>query len=297
MFLKFLRRVKWLYVYPYFRDILKDQKLNKELLTKYNLQNVSVSKLKRYKTSDTLFILAAGQSINNLSDSNFQEIENANSIGINGFAHHNFVPTFHSFELENQHNPIALSMFLNTSKNIIRLKEKYSKTAVIFRQHKIIDNELENNFKIISSWGNSYWNIYDQIPGNNIEEYKLYLDNFFKKGLMNKDDFFPNRSSSLSWVISMAYQLKYRRVILCGVDLFGDHFYINSSSLTKEEYEKQKNKIHLTGNKTSKYPVVIQDIIDLWNQKYFKEYGAKLFVSSEYSLLSKILPVYKFKSS
>lgn len=297
MFLKFLRRIKWLYVYPYFRNILKDKKLNKELIAKYQIPNVSVSKLKEYKTSDTLFILAAGQSINNLSESNLLEIKNADSIGINGFANHNFVPTFHSFELENQHNPNALSMFLSTSKNIISLKEKYKETAIIFRQHKIIDKQLEDNFKMITSWGNSYWNVYDQIPGNNLEEYKLYLDNFFKKGLMGKDDFFPNRSSSLSWVISMAYHLKYKKIIFCGVDLFGDHFYNNNSPLSLEEYNKQKNKIHLTGNQIEKYPVVIQDIIKFWKQKYFAEYGAELYVSSEYSLLSKILPTYKFKNS
>lgn len=296
MLLKFFRKVKWLYIYPYFRNVLKDNKINEELIRKYQVKNISVSKLKKYKSSDTLFILAAGQSINNLTDSEFAEIAKADSIGINGFANHSFVPTFHSFELENQNNPIALSMFINTSNNIISKSNKYRNTAIIFRPNRISNVHLENNFKIISSWGNSYWNIYDQIPGNNIQEYKLYLENFFKKGLMEKEDFFPNKSSSLSWIVSMAYHLKYQKIIFCGVDLFGDHFYNNNAPLSKEEYNKQKDKIHLTGNSTGKYPVVVQDIIKLWKENYFKEYGAELYVSSEYSLLAKTLPVFKFNN-
>jgi hypothetical protein len=255
-----------------------------------------VSKLKKYKTSDTLFVLAAGQSINNLSDENFREIADCNSIGVNGFAHHNFVPTFHSFELENQHNPIALQMFIETSKNIIRLKEEYKNTAIIFRQHKIDNKELESNVEQIIELGHSYWNIYDQMPGKSLEEYQYYLKAFKKKGLFDEDDFFPNKSSSLSWVVTMAYQLKYKKIIFCGVDLIGDHFYKNSSSLDEAEFDRQKNKRHLTGNLTQKYPVVIQDLIKFWDTEFFREYGAKVYVSSKYSLLSEILPVYNFKT-
>jgi hypothetical protein len=252
--------------------------------------------LKKFKTSDTLFVLAGGQSINNLTDENFREIAEANSIGVNGFAHHNFVPTFHSFELENQHNPVAIGMFIRTSNNIINLKDEYKKTAIIFRQHKIKNEELEINVRQIMSYGNSYWNVFDQIPGKTLEEYKYYLKAFKKKGLFNKDDFFPNKSSSMSWVISMAYQLQYKKIIFCGVDLIGDHFYNNGAPLTKEEFEKQKSNKHLTGNLTAKYPVIIQDVIKFWNKYFFDKYNAKLYVSSKYSLLSEILSVYKFKN-
>ena len=291
-----LRKFKWLIIYPKTRELWKDTDLNKFLRSNYSIGNVSVSKLKKYKTSDTLFVLAAGQSINNLTDENFREIAECNSIGVNGFAHHNFVPTFHSFELENQHSPTALKMFIETSRNIINLEDEYKKTVIIFRQHKINNEELEVNVKQIMSYGNSYWNVFDQVPGKTLEEYKYYLKAFKKKGLFNKDDFFPNKSSSLSWVISMAYQLQYKKIIFCGVDLIGDHFYNNRAPLTKEEFEKQKNNKHLTGNLTAKYPVIIQDVIKFWNKYFFEKYNAKLYVSSKYSLLSEILSVYKFKN-
>lgn len=295
MIINFLRIVKWVYIYPYFRNFFKDNKLNKELIKKYQIHNISVSKLKKYKSSDTLFILGAGQSINNLSDDNFLEIKKADSIGINGFANHKFVPTFHSFELENQHNSTSLNMFIDTSNNIINLRKEYKNTAIVFRQNKIINTKLENNIKQIFSFGNSYWNVYDQIPGNSIEEYKKYLKHFKTKGLFENNDFFPNKSSSLSWVISMAYQLKYKKIIFCGVDLIGDHFYNNNSPLDELEFNKQKAKRHLTGNITKQYPVVIQDIIKFWNEYFFSDYKAELYVSSKFSLLSEILPVYKFK--
>lgn len=291
-----LRKIKWLYIYPLSRSKKNNTELNKYLRSRYGIGNVSVSKLKTYKTSDTLFILAAGQSINNIEESHFKEISKCDSIGVNGFAHHNFVPTFHSFELENQHSPIALEMFLETSKNIIRLKEEYKNTAIIFRQHKIDNKELESNVEQIMGLGHSYWNIHDQMPGKSLEEYQYYLKAFKKKGLFNEDDFFPNKSSSMSWVVSMAYQLKYKKIIFCGVDLVGDHFYKNNSPLDEAEFDRQKNKRHLTGNLTQKYPVVIQDLIKFWDNEFFRVYDAKVYVSSKYSLLSEILPVYNFKS-
>jgi len=292
----YLRRLKWEYVYPYARRFTKNNKLNKYLISKYNIENVSVTQLKKYKTCDTLFVLGAGQSINNLTDENFHEIEKYDSIGVNGFAYHNFVPKFHSFELENQHNPLALGMFIGTSNNIINLQEKYKKTAIIFRQYKIKNEELESNVKRIIGFGNAYWNVYDQMPGNSLEEYENYLKIYKKKGLFDHNDFFPNKSSSMSWVISMAYQLKYKEIVFCGVDLLGDHFYNNPEPLTMTEYNKQKNKIHLTGNRTEKYSIILQDVLKFWNNYFFQAYDAKLYVSSKFSLLSKILPVYKFKN-
>lgn len=292
--IEILRYLKWYFIYPNFRYLFRNNRLNKFLRSKYRISNISVSKLYEYKSSDTLFILAAGQSINNLTNECFDEISNSDSIGINGFAYHTFVPRYFSFELENQQNPDTLKMFLDTSNNIIKLKDKYKKTAIIFRQNTFSDTSLEKNFKEIISWGNSFWNVFDAIPGNNLLEYKKYLNHYFELGLLDKDDFFPNKSSSLSWVISFAYQLKYKNIVFCGVDLFGDYFYLNEKPLSPEEFLIQKDKIHLTGDSNINGKVTIQDIVTVWNNDYFHKYGAQMFVSSEFSMLSNQLPVYKF---
>ena len=289
----FFSKLKWIYIHPIFRRKLIVKRLKYFHLEKYALPFITVSGLKRYKTSDTLFILAAGQTINNLSKEDFDVICNHDSIGINGFAYHNFVPTYHSFELENQHSNVALEMFIGTSRNIIAHKEKYGKTAIVFRPNFISCDELDANLREIMCFGNSYWSTYDHIPGDTIESYGWYLKKAYQNGLFEKDDFFPNKSSSLSWVISVAYQLRYEKIVICGVDLVGDHFYNNPSPVTWESYSERKNSKHLTGDRT-KSGVVVQDLLKHWKDEYFANYGAKLFVSSKFSLLSDFLPVYKF---
>lgn len=292
VFYLILRKIKWMIIFPILRKKIRKNKLNQLLLKEFGGKNINTETLLKYKKSDTLFILASGQSINNLSSANFDIIKKHDSIGINGFAYHSFVPTFHSFELENQHMPNALKMFKETSRNIIRKIEEYRNTAIIFRQHKVIDSELKEFVKKIVYYKNMYWNVYDVIPGNTIEEYASYLRYYKQIGLLKKDDFFPNKGSSLSWVISMAYKLKYKNIILCGVDLFGDHFYKNPTPMDKNQFEEKAKTLHLTGDKSVNNRITIQEIVELWQKEYFGPEGAQLYVGSEYSLLSKIIPVY-----
>jgi len=293
MYLKRLfRSIKWLIVFPLFRQQFRNNRLNRELIREYGGENATVHALKRYKTADTLFILAAGQTINNISSKQWGEIKQHDSIGINGFAYHEHVPTYHSFELENQRSPKIIKMFRETSRKILDKIKEYKHTAIIFRQHPVIDNEIKIFIKKLNPYKNYYWNTYDTIPGQTIKDYAYYLRFYNRIGLMKKSDFFPNKGSSLSWVISMAYKLKYKHIVLCGVDLFGDHFYINPEPLNEEQYKTKVTELHLTGDKGANNRIAIQEIIKLWQNEYFIPDGAKLYSGSRFSLLSEIIPPY-----
>jgi len=289
---KFIRYLKWYVIFPLFKNRFRNAKLNRQLIRKYGGKNATEKILVQYKKSDTLFILAAGQTINNLNAKQWQEIKQHDSIGINGFAYHDHVPTFHSFELENQHIPQVIKMFRETSRIILDKIDEYKKTAIIFRQHPVNDHDLQEFIKRLKPYNNIYWNIHDVIPGQSIDEYQKYLKNYHKIGLLDKDDFFPNKGSSLSWVISFAYKLKYKKIIFCGVDLFGDHFYVNSSTMDDNHFKDKISSLHLTGDTRNGNRIGIQEIIDLWNREFFIPQGTKLFCGSKYSMLSEFLPVY-----
>lgn len=292
LFFRWARETKWKYFYPITRNKSRSGRLNSALKRQFGGVNASLSRLEKYKTSDTLFILAAGQTINNLTQEQLAEIKRHDSIGINGFGYHELVPTYLSFELENQHSPVALKMFQGVSKNILNSIDQYKDKAIIFRQYKLFDKELERNLKEIFSHNNSFWNVYDTIPGKSIEEYLFFLKYYQKTGLLEKDDFFPNKGSSLSWVISFAFKLKYEKIIICGVDLFGDHFYIDKRPLDESQFLEKINKVHLTNKSDNPNQIPVKDLILTWNENFFKPEGVKLFCGNKFSQLSDILPVY-----
>lgn len=288
-----LRVAKWKFLFPVFRRKFRNTSLNEHLIKNYGGSNVNRKKLLDKKKSDTLFILATGQSINNLKPEYFQIIAQHDSIGVNGFGYHSFVPNFYSFELENQDNPVALKMFLDVSERIQQNISNYSDTIFVFRQNKMLNKDLGEFVQRMFALENSYWNVYDTIPGHTIEDYESYLLWYDKVGLFKKNDFFPNKSSSLSWVISMAYQMKYKNIVFCGVDLCGDHFYKNPQPVNDKTFQQNSAKLHRTGS-AAQNGIAIQDIIKVWNKHFFKETGSKLYTASKYSLLAEFLPVYNF---
>lgn len=290
------RELKWKVFFPLFRKKFRNSVLNRELIDEYGGSNIDRDKLLSKKKSDTLFILAAGQSINNLSEKDFNIISEHDSIAINGFGCHGFIPNFYSFELEFQMNRSAPKIFIDMCKHIIKNIKKYEKTTFIFRQNRIGDKDVDDFVREILSKGNSYWNVYDTIPGKTIKEYESYLLWYKKIGLFKANDFFPNKSSSLSWIISMAYQMRYKNIVFCGVDLFGDHFYNNSKELDNRTFQENKSNLHRTGSVTQN-GVAVQDIIKIWQKHLFNDFGSNLFTSSNYSLLAEFLPVYKFDQS
>jgi hypothetical protein len=253
------------------------------------------SNLIKYKKSDTLFILGSGQSINNLTSEHFNEIQSWDSIGINGFIRHEFKPTYMSFEWiacpQNQEE-------IDGNKDVfnILLKEykKFDSTCFILRPSPVIYPHITNLIddqlrKVVKQFKNIYWNLFDNIFGSKFDEYANYLFWYRKIGLFNKNDFFPNKDSSLSWTIGFAHKLGYKNVVLCGIDLYGFHFYTNPNQLTEKQFKNSDNQLHLT-NDSSAVPVTVPDLVLLWKNKM----GLNISVGSEYSLLSGILPKYHY---
>ena len=75
----------------------KKIRLNKFQL---NGKRFDTSVIKRYKTSDTLFILGSGPSICELNSKHFKIISDHDSIGFGFWCIHDFAPTYYMMEFK-----------------------------------------------------------------------------------------------------------------------------------------------------------------------------------------------------
>ena len=104
------------YMYHLISDIKRDYTNNK-----YGLIPLGYDLVKKYKKSDTLFILGSGSTINKISDKQWGKIDDHDSIGFNFWLVHDFVPDFFKFELDLSGESNRTDLFLKI------LDEKWQK--------------------------------------------------------------------------------------------------------------------------------------------------------------------------
>ncbi len=294
---KLLKFIKWGLVYPIFNNYVnKNYRTVNKYKKTYGGTVAEIGEFLKYKKSDTLFILGTGQSINGLTKEHFDEISTFDSIGLNGFISHEFAPNFMSFEwislCQNQEDIEYNQTMFPLLENKIN---GFKNTLLILRPSPLIfppnEENIDNSLKsIIKNFKLVYWNLFDNIPGNNLDEYKQYIHWYSKIGLIRNQTFFPNKDSSLSWTLGFALKMGYKRVVLCGIDLYGDHFYKSKSVLTESNFQQAQHNLHLTND--SKYMgVTTSELVSFWNQSM----NMNIYLGTSFSLLEDKIPIYNYK--
>lgn len=98
------------------------------MIRHHRLRRLTLDMLIEKRSSDTLFVLGSGASVCQYSHDQWATIGMADSIGMNNWILHDFVPTFYAAEL------IADESWLQTySSNLIRRLPEYGHTLIILR--------------------------------------------------------------------------------------------------------------------------------------------------------------------
>ncbi len=251
-----------------------------------------VSKLKKFKSSDTLIILGAGESANRLKDFNLKLLDGFDVAGLSYSCVLPIVKDFYFYETPASYDKDALTEHVKK----------------IFPE---VVNSIENKNIICNIWKNSedasaaslfnldsfrVINVCHILSNNIIVIRRLYryfhalrLDNFF---LMQK-------RGSIAAIINFANLLKYKRVIFVGVDLNNSVYFFNKDETYKKynfnnpfgyDDNKGSSTVHLTNDKSKGVPIssVIEAMAKEFNNIDF-------FTSSDSSLLASFLPVWSFE--
>ncbi|MDB4480702.1 hypothetical protein N9040_10105, partial [Akkermansiaceae bacterium] len=185
-------------------------------------------KLVERKTSDTLFVLGCGSSINEITEPEWERIGQYDTFGFNFWAIHDFVPTYYMLECSFNQS------FLDLMIDMVNYRaERYQGTPIMVR--RIINEKIDPTRRF---WENTpgveKWQVMcPSIPvldPNDRKSFEKATSTVLRTGIfdlgLSMSQFWHFRAS-LSSILCMSTALGYRRVILCGVDLSSTGYFFD----------------------------------------------------------------------
>lgn len=264
----------------------------------------SINKIKKFKKSDTLFVMGSGPSICDMPDKYFDHIASNDSFGFTNWTMHDHVPTYYMNEFKFK-NDEMIRCAEQELFNLVSKKDLYKDTALIFRAGSTEFNKINRINELGMPFENIYLAMDIGVYGNNIKKFNNSLSFLYKIGILNSNYFLLQKTASLFRVIIFGYKLGYEKIVLCGIDLTGDQYF----------WEKEKNKYkrkplmfpklishrtssHKTNNiKESTGGMIISDIVHTTHKSLLKPKNIKLEVASDSSFFYPTLNLYDWKKS
>jgi hypothetical protein len=187
--------------------------------------------LRKWKNSDTLFILGSGPSINEISVERWAAISNHDTIGINFWLYHRFVPTMYASESQVRGLYPQASVAYNSIAE--RRAEDYVHTLkIIFNMHLKGQHEV---FNWPREWKRGFFTAPDlPLPARNETELEyglryLRLRHAFDR--RNKARYVFRYCSTVTAVIALGMMLGYAKIVLCGIDLKAQEYFYQDPEL------------------------------------------------------------------
>ena len=265
------------------------------------IHNLSLDK---HKSSNTIFILGSGSSINDITSSMWQHIDSHDSMGLNRWPVHDFVPTFHIFEMK------VRSDYANYNRDYWKMlslrSEDYDNTPIILKNtmgsaQKLSRERIPEKLvgEIILSADTSYSELtYGSDP---IKLNKRLLAYLKRTGRFEPGNGYPiyRKRASISYLIHLAVKLGYQRIVLCGVDMVDSEYFFEENKnyykdktcpIPKHESDDKEGE-HKT-NDPDYGELTLEKVIYQMNDIVLKPSGIELFVENTKSALHPEVPLY-----
>ena len=254
--------------------------------------------LKQHKTSDTVFIMGSGSSINDIKNNEWDLIKKHNSIGLNFWPIHPFVPSFYFFEM-----PREISHRIVLFDNIKKRANDYKKTPCIIK--KVFKKDIPHFKKLLprSLLDNFFFAETIDIIGKINREKDLIkeLNRLKMFGFLSRKNKKINtlfqQKASIAYLILFAFMCGYKNIVLCGVDLKNNHYFFDGKESYYTNQELKIPKIHRLSSKhktmnNSSNSMAIDKIILIINNHLLKPNNVNLFIGSKKSALYPRLKYY-----
>jgi hypothetical protein len=245
-------------------------------------------KLSPLKTSDTVFILGSGWSINEISDHRWDVIGHHDTIGFNFWPVHPFVPRI--FVFENLCTSIQQDLYRAFLTTIQRRAQDYRHTVKIAtephpRSERQLLHELPPQFR-----ENLYLGYTAPVTARSEEELEAGIGFLRSQGVFEPGDrleWLFKYGGSVIAMLSVAVRMNYRRIVLCGIDLGRqDYFYQDRQRYPASadwEFAPRKD-VHLTARRL-RWMVPAQQVIQAFKRVVLDPAGIDIFVENRSSTL------------
>lgn len=183
------------------------------------------------KKSDVLFVLGSGPSINQITADRWQAIARHDSLALNFWVLHPFVPSFYLFEsIEQSEFPRAAQIMLEA---FARRAEDYRETVKVamevHRHGRQMAEELPAAFR-----ENLYAALSLPAPARTERELEYALRYLANAGVFDTDRNYSRLlkyAASITTALTVAAKLRYKSVVFCGVDLRDQRYFFQDRDL------------------------------------------------------------------
>lgn len=277
----------------YERSVREKSALAYALAAQEGLPSAASLDLHPYKTSDTVFLLGSGSSINQISDRQWEIIEQHDTIGFNFWPVHSFVPRIFVFEsvaearqkvifkellslLNSRADAYANVPKIVTESKKLQLRQVATELAPQFKKNLYVgytisivartERELETGLKFLAR--------------------KKYFAADYRAGRLFK------YGGSVIGIINLALKMDYRRIVLCGIDLGDAHYFYQDPARYPHTAEWEfipRSDVHLTARKLP-WMLPAQQVIHTFKRLILDPKGIELFVLNSNSTLFPRVP-------
>lgn len=276
-----------------------------QLVEKAEKQGFSVAlrnNMINYKSSDRIYILGSGPSINAISQEQWAFINEHDSFAFNWFFANPHIPTFFHMELIDDNFEIFKYCYTEKS-------SEFKSRPAIFNYRKLPAETSKENLGFID---NLYMSVPKSLGGTSEHDFKALLEYYYFKRNYLEENLIIQYDASLIIAISFAVLMGYKQIILAGVDLdsydyfFYDRNLYNSNLADKireyklEEQERRKRKInvgqlHRIADPGLCKQMTVDQVVLVMNEMVLKPKGIELYLQNSKSILYPSLQVFEDK--
>lgn len=174
-----------------------------------------------HKRGDTIFILGSGPSIADIDDETWRRIRDYDSIGFNYSLLQEHVPTFYLLQDDG----------VGIKRAIQHQKDRYAAVPILYRNTKYADGRLDWDSPELSNVRNNIVYSICEYPisdTSDISPYQWYrfleIQGLLCHGKIGR--FIPKFRCSLGLLLSLSFQMGYKNIVLCGMDMQSNkHFW------------------------------------------------------------------------
>ena len=259
-----------------------------------SLEDINIRAL---KSSEKIFLLGSGASVNDLTSEDWAHISQHDSIGWNSWHIHDFVPTYYFFEMGDHGNRYYHFVRLLKEK-----EEEYASVPFICRFKNLynvpnpfvdLPKKVRNNLYLSAPYF-----IKGRMSSLISQQLLIWRKLMFNKPQKNLGAIIHLRGT-LSDVMSFSVLAGYKEIVLVGIDMNNKRYfweedpekYPHGKGVRNVEIGDVHNTINpMYTNLTQTIP--LDDVLDLFDRIVLKPNGIKLWIATRKSKLFPRFPLY-----
>jgi hypothetical protein len=223
----------------YARHLLIERPRVRRRIAATGVPLLSRDRLIGVKRTDTLFVLGSGSSINRIGPARWATIGRYDSIGLNFWLFHQFVPTIYYFELVEGHEHDIIRDFTAIA----------GRAASRYRGTLKIASEFHNGLRLLEALSDEFrenLTAHLSVPAYIDSDRQLsasirLLKRFGVFAPQSGPHNLFKHAGSLSSVLCLAVKMKYRRIVLCGIDLSSPEYFYQDKTFYPDSVHVQSS--------------------------------------------------------